>query len=103
MTARPRKGKRSARLVLRLYVAGDSANSVLARSNLQSAIAHLGKDEVVLEIVDVLRDPERGLRDGILATPTLIRAAPSPEQRVIGNLRDRTALVAGLGIVTARE
>lgn len=46
----------------------------------------------------MLRNPERGLVDGVLVTPTLIRIAPSPEQRVIGNLRDTNALLAGLGL-----
>jgi circadian clock protein KaiB len=86
-------------LVLRLYVAGDSPNSVLAKANLQKAIAHLAKADVTVETVDVLLDPDRGLREGILVTPTLVRVAPAPERRVIGTLHDRTALVAGLGIV----
>jgi len=86
------------RLVLRLYVAGASPNSALAKSNLEAVIAHLPTDQVALEIIDVLREAERGLRDGVLVTPTLIRMAPPPEQRVIGNLRDRRALRMGLGI-----
>jgi circadian clock protein KaiB len=87
------------RLVLRLYVAGDSPNSMLAKANLQKAIAHLARADVTVETVDVLLDPDRGLREGILVTPTLVRVAPAPERRVIGTLHDRTALVAGLGIV----
>jgi circadian clock protein KaiB len=85
-------------LCLRLYVAGHSPNSTLAQANLQAAIAHLASSEVSLEVIDVLRHPERGLVDGVLVTPTLIRSAPSPERRVIGNLRDRNALLAGLGL-----
>jgi circadian clock protein KaiB len=94
---RPRAGTR-APLCLRLYVAGHSPNSTLALANLRAAIAHLVSSEVSLEVIDVLRHPERGLVDGVLVTPTLIRTAPSPEQRVIGNLRDRNALLAGLGL-----
>jgi circadian clock protein KaiB len=97
----PKKGER--RLVLCLYLAGESPNSVLAKNNLRAAIAHLAKEEVILEIVDILRDPARGLRDAVLVTPTLIRVAPRPEQRVIGNLRDRGALLAGLGISEVRH
>jgi circadian clock protein KaiB len=86
---------------LRLYVAGGSPNSALARANLDAALSHLPKAAVTLEVVDVLHHPERGLEDGVLVTPTLIRLAPGPEQRVIGNLRDRNALLAGLGIKAA--
>jgi circadian clock protein KaiB len=99
VTPRPRTGSAErARLLVRLYVAGESPNSVAAKKNLRAAIAHLSAGEVTMELVDVLREPERGLRDGVLVTPTLIRVEPKPERRVIGNLRDRAALLAGLGI-----
>jgi circadian clock protein KaiB len=103
MSAKPARKSEQQRLVLCLYLAGDSPNSVLARSNLRAAIAHMAKEEVSLEIVDVLRDPARGLRDAVLVTPTLVRVEPRPEKRVIGNLRDRGALLAGLGIGEARH
>jgi circadian clock protein KaiB len=96
MSSRPPKKKQ--RLVLSLYLAGESPNSVLAKSNLRAAIAHLAKGDVILELIDILRDPMRGLRDAVLVTPTLIRVAPTPEQRVIGNLRNRNELLACLGI-----
>jgi circadian clock protein KaiB len=91
-------------LSLRLYVAGESPNSAQARSNLQAALETSLETDVNLEVVDVLLHPERGLEDCILVTPTLIRLTPPPEQRVIGNLRDRNALLIGLGISgTKRE
>jgi circadian clock protein KaiB len=93
-----RPPRRHAPLSLRLYVAGESPNSALARANLQAALTHLPTAEVTLEVVDILLHPERGLADGVLVTPTLIRLGPAPEQRVIGNLRDRNALLAGLGM-----
>ena len=37
------------------------------------------------------------LRDGVLVTPMLIRCAPLPERRILGNLRDRALLLAVLG------
>jgi circadian clock protein KaiB len=84
------------RLVLRLYVAGQSPNSILARANLDAALAALGDDSATLEVCDVLRDPARALKERVLVTPTLIRVSPQPELRVIGNLSDRQALLAGL-------
>jgi circadian clock protein KaiB len=92
--------KRSDCLQLCLYVAGDSPNSIVARSNLQSAIAHLPDEDVSLEIVDVLRDPERGLHDGVLLTPMVVKVAPAPERRIVGNLKDRLLLSMTLGIST---
>jgi hypothetical protein len=68
---------------------------VAARANLRSVLADHDL-EVGVEIIDLLLDPRRGLRDGILVTPTLVKAAPAPEQRVIGDLRDRSALLSVL-------
>ena len=93
----------STHLSLRLYVAGSSPNSLQARSNLRAALEAALQTDVKLEVVDVLLHPERGLEDSILVTPTLIRLAPAPQQRVIGNLHDRSALLAGLGIDEARR
>lgn len=96
MSNAPRKG--SNQLRLRLYIAGDSPNSIVARSNLESVIGHLSQEDVSLEIVDVLRDPERGLTDGVLVTPMVIKVAPAPERRIVGNLKDRAQLSTTLGI-----
>jgi circadian clock protein KaiB len=90
--------KHHARLVLRLYVAGDSPNSVLARRNLQAAIGHLSAEDVSLKVIDVLREPLQALHDGVLITPMLVRGAPPSEHRLVGNLRGRAALVALLGL-----
>ena len=97
MTTR-RDKKRPGRLVLRLYVASDSPNSAAAKSNLKAALAHLESHQVMLETVDVLREPERGLADAVLVTPTLVKISPPPERRIIGTLRDRVGLLAVLGI-----
>lgn len=71
---------------LRLYVAGDAPNSVLAEANLRALCqTHLnGRHEI--EIVDVTRHPKRALEDAVLLTPTLVRLAPGPELKLIGNL-----------------
>lgn len=89
------------RLVLQLYIAGDSPNSILARANLRAALGHLSKDQATVEIIDVLQDPERALREHVLVTPTLVKLAPPPERRAVGNLRDREALLALLGALVA--
>jgi circadian clock protein KaiB len=71
-----------------LYIAGNLPNSVQAVSNLKRICTdHLLKD-YQLEVVDVFREPQRGLRDGILVTPTLVKLEPKPKQIVMGNLSD---------------
>ena len=98
-----RRSARAERAVtLRLYVAGDGPNAVDARRNLEAFLAQHPDHDVQLEIIDVLRNPQRGLSDGVLVTPLLVKVAPAPERRVVGNLQDRTALVAGLGFEERR-
>ena len=70
-------------LVLRLYVAGQTPNSMLALANVQAALDGNAHN---LEVVDVLEHPERALDDGVFVTPTLVRLAPEPERTMIGSL-----------------
>jgi circadian clock protein KaiB len=81
-----------------LYIAGDSPNSATARANLRAVITRHPERQVNLKIVDVLKDPERALRDRVLVTPTMIKATPPPERRVVGNLSNEAALLAALGV-----
>jgi circadian clock protein KaiB len=81
---------------VRLYVAGDSPNSVKALANVRSALEEHPGHQVSLEVIDVVRDPERGARDAILATPLLVRFEPLPERRALGNLQDRGLLLGVL-------
>jgi len=97
----PRKANRAdagAKLVLRLYIAGDAPNGAAARDNLRAVLARYPDASVRLEIVDVMKDPERGLRDGVVLTPMLIKLTPAPTRRVVGNLRDETVVLAALDL-----
>jgi circadian clock protein KaiB len=88
---------------LTLYIAGEAPNSVGARTHLNAALADFPGHAIEVEIVDVVCDPDRGLRDGVLATPMLIRRAPLPERRILGNLRDRALLLAVLGLAASES
>lgn len=92
MTA-PRGPDAEPRLRVRLYVAGDAPNSAAAVANLRAALAQCPEHLLAVEIIDVLAEPDRALRDGIMITPMLVRLAPLPERRLLGNLRDRAALL----------
>ncbi len=85
------------RLLLRLYVAGNAPNSVRAIANVQAICdQHFGRTHE-LEIVDLLEHPRRALADAIVVTPTLLKLAPLPIQRVIGNLSDTNQVLLALG------
>jgi circadian clock protein KaiB len=85
-------------LVLRLYVAGTAANSMRAIANARSACEQHFPACHEIEIVDLLRHPNRGLSDNILVTPTLLKLS-APQCRLIGDLSDSAQLLTALGVV----
>ncbi len=95
-TKKPRLPARSASpsplLRIRIYVAGRAPNSLTAIANLKAFLSASPEFAADVEVVDVLKDPLRGLEDGVLVTPTTVRLAPLPECRIIGSLRDQDAL-----------
>jgi circadian clock protein KaiB len=87
----------------RLYVAGDATNSTQAIANLAAICRAYLPDRHEVEIVDVFREPKRALADGILMTPTLVKLAPLPGQRIVGTLRRTRAVLQALGLEPAIE
>jgi circadian clock protein KaiB len=79
-----------------LYIAGDSPNSVQALTNLKAICAENFPDGHQLEVVDLVRDPHRGLRDGIIVAPTLVKLDPKPKQVIFGNLSDVSTVLASI-------
>jgi len=89
---------RPAMFKLRIYVAANAPNSALALANLAALCRmHLpGRHQI--EVVDVFREPNRALTDGIFITPTLIKLAPSPVRMIVGTLRQTQLVLQTLGL-----
>jgi circadian clock protein KaiB len=83
-------------LRLRLYVAGDAPNSRCAIANAKAICDAHFPAAYKIEIVDMLESPLQALADGVLVTPTLVRLAPLPVRRVIGNLSDSSQVLRTL-------
>jgi circadian clock protein KaiB len=81
----------------RLYVTGIAPNSVRALANLAEFCRTHLPDCHQIEIVDLNAVPSRALSDGVYVTPTLVRVAPGPEVRVVGNLSVVPPLLFSLG------
>jgi circadian clock protein KaiB len=81
-----------------MYVAGEAPNSVRALINLRSVLTEHCNGDAEVEIIDLLKEPGRGLRDRVLVTPMLLRLEPLPERCMVGTLSDRGALLAVLGV-----
>ena len=81
--------------LLTLYVAGQTARSQSAITNLRRICEEVfASEDYDLRIVDVLERPEAAERARILATPTLIRELPLPARRIIGDLSDSHHVIA---------
>ena len=87
----------------RLYVAGQTPNSLLAIANLRRLGAtHLpGRHEI--EIVDLVLEPKRALLESIFMTPTLVSSLPYPGRRIVGTLSNTEPILQILGLGPARR
>jgi circadian clock protein KaiB len=87
------------RFLLRLYVAGATTRSREALHRIcQLCDAEL-KDNYELEVIDVYQQPELARQNQIVATPTLIREAPAPMRRFIGDLVNIAGLFDDLSAI----
>lgn len=89
---------RVAPLILRLYIAGNSASSRRASQNLARIRSSLDSKGWEVEIVDVLDRPDLAESAGIIATPTLSHEGASRPRRIVGDLSDTKRVLEFLGI-----
>jgi circadian clock protein KaiB len=89
------------RYVLRLYVTGATARSLLAIRNIKEICEEHLKDRYRLEVIDIYKHPALARGDQILAAPTLIRKLPNPLRRLIGDLSNKEKVLLGLEIKPA--
>ena len=83
---------------LRLYVAGKTTKSVTALSNLKKYCEEHLKDKYVIEVIDLLVQPQLAEGDQILAIPTLVKKVPEPVRKIIGDLSNKEKVLVGLDI-----
>ena len=82
----------------RIYVAGDGPNSAQALSNLHAICAEYLPKRHEIEVVDVLRTPDRALADGVMLTPLLVKFSPDPVRRIVGTLSHRETVLQAFGL-----
>jgi circadian clock protein KaiB len=85
----------------RLYVAGDSPNSSQAIANLTSLCRIHLPDGHEIEIVDVYKEAQRAMADGIRMTPTLVKLSPAPIRKIVGTLSQTQPVLLTLGLGTS--
>jgi len=98
-----KKGKaKEPKMELRLYIAGNTPKSVAALENLKRYCEEHLANRYVLEVIDLLQQPQLAAGDQILAIPTLVRKVPIPVRKIIGDLSNEEKVLVGLDIKPAR-
>jgi circadian clock protein KaiB len=88
--------------ILRLYIAGQTPNSIAAIANLKKICEDKLKGKYRIEVVDLLVKPQLAKGDQIIAIPTLVRRLPPPVKKIIGNLSKTESVIVGLDLQPTR-
>jgi circadian clock protein KaiB len=83
---------------LRLYVAGQTAKSLAAVTNLKRVCEAYLPGRYEINVIDLTQNPQLAASDQILAIPTLVRRLPEPLKRIIGDLSNLEKVLVGLDI-----
>jgi circadian clock protein KaiB len=86
------------RYVLRLYVSGASIKSLAAIRNIKNICERSLPSRYTLEVVDIYQQPERAVRDQVVAAPMLVKERPLPRRRVVGALSNTPQVMRILGL-----
>ncbi len=83
---------------LRLYVAGQTPNSLKAFENLKKICEEHLAGQYRIEVIDLIENPTLARGDQILAVPTLVRKLPEPVKKIIGDLSNTERVLVGLDL-----
>jgi len=97
-TKKKKKQQKQQKYLLKLYVTGETANSVRAIQNLNKILKDDFPGVYDLQVIDVLKNPQLAEDEKIMATPLLSKALPEPVRRVIGDLSNKDKVLIGLDI-----
>jgi len=106
--ANPRRKKKAApeevpdengeKWILRLYVAGQTPKSLTAFDNLKKIGEEHLRGKYVIEVIDLVKNPQLAKGDQIVALPTLVRRLPEPVKKIIGDLANTERVLVGLDL-----
>lgn len=71
---------------LRLYIIEKSASYFDTVSKLYILLDTELDNHYKLDVIDILKNPELTVEEGILASPTLVRVKPLPSKRIVGRI-----------------
>ena len=87
---------------LRLYVAGQTPKSLTAFANLKKICDEHLAGRYIIDVVDLVQQPQLAAGDQIVAIPTLVRKLPEPLRRIVGDLSNTERTLVGLQLKPAK-
>lgn len=91
---------RPAKVLLRLYVTGNTPRSTKAIENIRRLCEEQFPGKYDLEVIDIYQQPKLAQGDQIVAAPTLVKKLPLPMRKLIGDLSDKEKVLLGLDLKT---
>ena len=88
--------------VLRLYVTDATPKSARAIVNARRILEEHLPGKYSLEILNIGEHVARATLDQIVCVPTLLRVAPAPVRRIIGDMSDVARVLGGLDVQPPR-
>jgi len=89
-------------VVLRLYVTDATPKSARAIVNARRILEEHLPGKYSLEILNIGEHVAQATLDQIICAPTLLRLAPAPMRRIIGDMSDVERVLKGLDVPVAR-
>lgn len=83
---------------LRLYITGATPQSVRALANIKRICEEYLDGSYRLDVIDLYQQPQLARAAQIVAAPTLVKQAPLPVRRVLGDMSKTERVLAGLGL-----
>nr|WP_319421276.1 circadian clock KaiB family protein [Pleurocapsa sp. FMAR1] len=74
--------------VLRLFIKSDNFRGEKTLSSIHQLLEQGLASPYTLKVIDISKNPEQAAIDCVTVTPTLIRVAPKPVRRIIGQFDD---------------
>jgi circadian clock protein KaiB len=81
-----------------LYVTGMTPHSARAIENIRAFCSKHLRGRHTLRIFDLYQQPALAREEQVIAAPTLVKRAPLPRRRLVGDLSNQERVLAALGL-----
>lgn len=89
--------------LLRLYVAGQTTQSLRAVANVHKLCAEQLGNAWTLEVVDLYQQPALAQDQQLIALPALVKRDPPPPRMIVGDMADANQVMLALDLQPYQE